>query len=150
MTQAYPKKVVLLGDGGVGKSTFIHTLLGAPFRRQVSYMPTLGVEVHPLYLEDTDTFLAVWDTAGQKKYQFEQVSIMNDADGVILFCDGTSKCSKANLNFWKSLIPIGVPRVTVQLKSDVNQKFQINGRIPVSSKTKNNIDAPFAVLNNLM
>jgi GTP-binding nuclear protein Ran len=148
MTQTYPKKVVLLGDGGIGKTTYINTLLEVPFQHLHSYNPTLGVEVHSLY--HTDQFLEIWDCAGQEKFQFDQVFIMNDADGVILFCDGTSRISKKNLTFWKSVIPFGVPYVTVQLKSDINQKYAPNGRILVSSKTKYNIDVPFAALSSLM
>jgi len=60
-------KLVLVGDGGVGKTTFIKRHITGEFERK--YVATLGVEVRPL---DFDTNFGkirfiVWDTAGQEK-----------------------------------------------------------------------------------
>lgn len=39
-------KLVLVGDGGVGKTTFVKRHLTGEFEKK--YVATLGVEVHPL------------------------------------------------------------------------------------------------------
>ena len=39
-------KLILIGDGGVGKTTFVKRHLTGEFEKQ--YVATLGVEVHPL------------------------------------------------------------------------------------------------------
>ena len=39
-------KLVLVGDGGVGKTTFVKRHLTGEFEKK--YIATLGVEVHPM------------------------------------------------------------------------------------------------------
>ena len=39
-------KVIFAGDGGVGKTTYLTQMLSGKFIQQ--YIPTLGVEVHPI------------------------------------------------------------------------------------------------------
>ena len=39
-------KLILVGDGGTGKTTFVKRHLTGEFEKK--YMATLGVEVHPL------------------------------------------------------------------------------------------------------
>lgn len=61
-------KLVLLGDGGVGKTTFVKRHLTGEFEKK--YIATLGVEVHLLkfYTNFGTILFNVWDTAGQEKY----------------------------------------------------------------------------------
>ena len=61
-------KLVLVGDGGVGKTTLVKRHLTGEFEKK--YIPTLGVEVHPLKFTTNCGPLAfnVWDTAGQEKF----------------------------------------------------------------------------------
>lgn len=53
------KKIVLIGNGGVGKTTWVKSIYG---NFDESYKPTLGVEVHPITYGDTR--FNIWDTAG--------------------------------------------------------------------------------------
>ena len=59
--------MVLVGDGGVGKTTFVKRHLTGEFERK--YIATLGVEVHPMtfYTNHGNVKFNVWDTAGQEK-----------------------------------------------------------------------------------
>ena len=61
-------KLVLVGDGGVGKTTFVKRHLTGEFEKK--YVATLGVEVHPLVFHTNRGPLRfnVWDTAGQEKF----------------------------------------------------------------------------------
>jgi GTP-binding nuclear protein Ran len=60
-------KLVLVGDGGVGKTTFVKRHLTGEFEKK--YIATLGVEVHPMvfYTNHGAIKFNVWDTAGQEK-----------------------------------------------------------------------------------
>lgn len=60
-------KVVLVGDGGVGKTTFVKRHLSGEFEKR--YIATMGVEVHPLkfFTNFGPIIMNVWDTAGQEK-----------------------------------------------------------------------------------
>ena len=57
-------KLVLVGDGGVGKTTFVKRHLTGEFEKK--YIATLGVEVHPMTFHTTKGPIKfnVWDTAG--------------------------------------------------------------------------------------
>lgn len=60
-------KLVIVGDGGVGKTTFVKRHLTGEFERR--YIATVGVEVHPMifYTNHGPIRFNVWDTAGQEK-----------------------------------------------------------------------------------
>lgn len=60
-------KVVLVGDGGVGKTTFVKRHISGEFEKR--YIATMGVEVHPLkfFTNFGPIVMNVWDTAGQEK-----------------------------------------------------------------------------------
>ncbi|OXB70746.1 UNVERIFIED_CONTAM: hypothetical protein H355_003781 [Colinus virginianus] len=67
--QAVPEfKLILVGDGGVGKTTLVKRHLTGEFEKK--YIPTLGVEVHPLKFQTNfgQIIFNVWDTAGQEKF----------------------------------------------------------------------------------
>jgi GTP-binding nuclear protein Ran len=61
-------KCVLVGDGGIGKTTFVKRLISGEFEKK--YIATLGVEVRSLEFNTTRGMIRfmVWDTAGQEKF----------------------------------------------------------------------------------
>jgi GTP-binding nuclear protein Ran len=87
--QSIPEfKLILVGDGGVGKTTFVKRHITGEFEKRyvgkiykVIYLPiifkllnlilaTLGVEVYPLkfFTNLGPIQFNVWDTAGQEKF----------------------------------------------------------------------------------
>lgn len=60
-------KVVLVGDGGVGKTTFIKRHISGEFEKK--YIATQGVEVSSITFSTNHgpIRLNLWDTAGQEK-----------------------------------------------------------------------------------
>jgi small GTP-binding protein len=61
-------KMVLVGDGGVGKTTFIRRHVTGEFERK--YIPTIGVEMAQLSFETTHgtVIYNIWDTVGQERF----------------------------------------------------------------------------------
>jgi GTP-binding nuclear protein Ran len=60
-------KLVLVGDGGVGKTTFVKRHLTGEFEKK--YIATRGVNVNPIifYTNHGPIQFNIWDTAGQEK-----------------------------------------------------------------------------------
>jgi small GTP-binding protein len=78
MAQQAPEfKLVLVGDGGVGKTTFVKRHLTGEFEKK--YNATVGVEVHPLQFQTNRGLIIynVWDTAGQEKFGGKSNNKMN-------------------------------------------------------------------------
>ncbi|XP_047958984.1 GTP-binding nuclear protein Ran-B1-like isoform X2 [Salvia hispanica] len=68
-TVDYPSfKLVIVGDGGTGKTRFVKRHLTGEFEKK--YEPTIGVEVHPLdfFTNCGKIRFYFWDTAGQEKF----------------------------------------------------------------------------------
>ena len=61
-------KLVIIGDGGCGKTTFVKRHLTGEFEKQ--YVATVGAEVHPMRFETNYGKIQfnVWDTAGQERF----------------------------------------------------------------------------------
>ena len=68
-------KLILVGDGGVGKTTFVKRHLTGEFEKK--YVATLGVEVHPLIFHTNRGPIKfnVWDTAGQEVSSLDFVGL---------------------------------------------------------------------------
>lgn len=60
---------MLIGDGGVGKTTFVKRHLTGEFEKK--YVATMGAEVRHLKFSTSHGPIVfnVWDTAGQEKFQ---------------------------------------------------------------------------------
>ena len=109
--QSQPRtfKLVIVGDGGVGKTAFTLRILGHEF--QSKYIATLGVEVHPVLVNNQSqnetgrwvsdvTRLNVWDTAGQEKFGGLRDGYYIQAQCGIVMFDLSSRLSLKNAEFW--------------------------------------------------
>jgi small GTP-binding protein len=125
-------KLLLIGDGGVGKSTFREVWLGGKFRTQ--YLMTLGADFaakeiifqHSDY-EEFKLKFQIWDLAGQPRFKVVGELYYRGAVGALCFFDITNQESFLNLkewinHFWK-LNGKGVrPLLIVGTKSDLRNE----------------------------
>merc|ERR1712051_697130 len=93
-------KLVLVGDGGVGKTTFVKRHLTGEFEKK--YVATLGVEVHPLVFHTNRGPLRfnVWDTAGQEKFGGLRDGYYIQGQCAIVMFDVTSRVTYKNVPNW--------------------------------------------------
>ncbi|MFW9779610.1 MAG: Rab family GTPase [Candidatus Heimdallarchaeota archaeon] len=98
-------KVVLIGDGGVGKTSLRNDFIGKGFG--TDYLPTLGSDfvskiVH-LETEDGTKELRfqIWDLAGQPSFKQIRTMYYRRAVGALLCFDVTNQGSLRNLKTWK-------------------------------------------------
>jgi GTP-binding nuclear protein Ran len=92
-------KCCLIGDGGVGKTSFCKKLLSSGHDIGTKYIPTLGVEVHPILIETNygNIMLDVWDTVGQEKFGTLRSSWYSKSKVIIIMFDVTSLNSYNNV-----------------------------------------------------
>jgi GTP-binding nuclear protein Ran len=118
-------KLVLVGDGGVGKTTLVKRHLTGEFEKK--YIPTLGVEVHPLPFDTNVGRLAfnVWDTAGQEKFGGLRDGYYIQGQCAIIMFDVTSRITYKNVPNWhRDIVRVceNIPIVLVGNKVDVKDR----------------------------
>ncbi|CAN3374630.1 GTP-binding nuclear protein Gsp1p/CNR1 [Diutina rugosa] len=125
-TQEVPSfKLVLCGDGGTGKTTYVKRHLTGEFEKK--YIATLGVEVHPLGFDTNfgKINFDVWDTAGQEKFGgLRDGYYINGQCGIIMF-DVTSRITYKNVpNWYRDLVRVceNIPIVLCGNKVDVKER----------------------------
>lgn len=161
--QAAPQKVdaewklVLVGDGGVGKTTLVKRHLTGEFEKK--YIPTLGVEVHPLKFTTNCGVICfnVWDTAGQEKMGGLRDGYYIQGDCAIIMFDVTSRITYKNVPEWyKDIVRVceNIPIVLLGNKVDVKDR-QVKARAiqfhrkrnlqyyDLSARTNYNFEKPF-------
>jgi GTP-binding nuclear protein Ran len=155
-----PFKLVIFGDGGVGKTTFVKRHLSGEFNK--IYEPTMGVEVHPMDFETTRGTLrfSCWDTAGQERFGSLRDVYYVNCDCAILMFDVTSRLTYKNLPMWYRDIRRVCPNIPILLvgnKVDVHNR-QVKPKMinfhkkhslqyyEISAKSNYNFEKPFLYL----
>jgi len=126
MTQpSYEFKLVLVGDGGVGKTTFVKRHITGEFEKK--YIATQGVEVSSLTFHTNygPIKFNIWDTAGQEKLGGLREGYYIGAECAIIMFDVTSRITYKNVPKWhKDLVRIcdNIPMVLVGNKVDAKDR----------------------------
>ena len=157
-------KVVLLGDGGVGKSSLIQRFMSNKF--DPSLFHTIGVEfLNKDLIVDGDRYtLQIWDTAGQERFKSLRTPFYRGTDCCLLTFAIDDSQSFQNIAMWKKEFlyyadvkdPDNFPFVVLGNKSDLSVERKVtseearrcgqNGRLPyyeTSAKDAVNVDLAF-------
>ena len=157
-------KVLIIGDGGVGKSTYVRKINTGKFKTK--YDTTIGLEPHQLtlYTNKGEKEITVYDTAGQEKFGNVRSNIYKESDGAFIMFDLTSRITYMNIMKWHRDITNEMgddfPVVIIGNKLDLERKvkpklikFPQKKKIPyfeMSVKDEFQLDLPFnAMLQKL-
>ena len=118
-------KLVLVGDGGVGKTTFVKRHITGEFERK--YVATLGVEVRPLDFHTNHGVIRfnIWDTAGQEKFGGLRDGYYIQGECAIIMFDVTSRITYKHVPNWhRDLTRVcdNIPIVLVGNKVDIKDR----------------------------
>jgi small GTP-binding protein len=97
-------KVVIAGDGNVGKTSLIRRWCEGKF--ETSRVMTIGVDFQTklVTLPDGPVKLSIWDVAGQERFQSLRTGFYKGSRAVALVYDVTEKTSLPDLVRWREEI----------------------------------------------
>ncbi|XP_063956829.1 ras and EF-hand domain-containing protein-like [Lytechinus pictus] len=93
-------KVVMCGDSGVGKSSFVQRFCHNSFSVNTQVTIEIGFHMKSLVLDNNVVSLQIWDTAGQERFRSIPHAYFRKADGVLLLYDISCEKSFLNVQSW--------------------------------------------------
>jgi small GTP-binding protein len=124
-----PKKIVLIGDGCIGKSTFFNKLINLNndnYRFPKKYQATDNFDFDRVNLKTNigTTIIDLWDTAGQENRGGKlRDAYIKGADGILLLYDVSEKRTIDNVPKWLEQIKSVCSNVPVAVIGNKSDKF---------------------------
>jgi small GTP-binding protein len=170
-TRTLTKKISLLGDPAVGKTSLIQRFVYDAFDDR--YLSTIGakitkktqtltVEQNPKLTQDTNLTFLIWDIAGQKAFKSVHQAYYRGSEAALIVCDITRRETLDNILEWISELykVVGnVPTLILINKYDLKDQVsfgerEINAiaaqvRVPyyfTSAKSGHNVENAFKTL----
>ena len=162
----FTKKICLLGDGAVGKTSLIRRFVFDDFSDD--YIRTFGTKVTKKVVsigEDKMT-LMIWDILGQKRHESLHSAYYKGASGVIVVCDLTRRETFTGIDQWTSSLESVAGKVPIVLlgnKSDLEEERTVaesalekkSSRLDcsfllTSAKTGKNVEEAFKLIAELI
>jgi small GTP-binding protein len=163
------KKICLLGDPSVGKTSLIRRYVYDVFDDK--YLSTIGAKITKKILSlryqepqpDISLTIMLWDIAGQEDFRSVHSTYFQGADGALIVYDITRKESLKNIDSWiEALFKITgrIPIVILGNKSDLVIQAAVNEKdsaeaarkysckyLLTSAKTGKNVEEAFSTLS---
>jgi small GTP-binding protein len=162
------KKICILGDGAVGKTSLIRRYVHDVFDDK--YLSTIGAKITKKVVTlkyhgakpDVVLTLMIWDIAGQKDYNNVHPAYYQGAEGALVVSDITRKETLENMCQWVEALYIiteKVPIVFLANKSDLKMQAGFNEDdmkkiaarfkspyLSTSAKTGQNVEEAFSTI----
>ena len=108
-------KIVLLGDSGVGKTSYTNQLVRSTFCENLD--STIGAAYNKLYvsMKEYKLDIELWDTAGQERYKSLAPIYYRNSDIAIILYDVTNNHSKNSAIKWINVINEELPESKILL-----------------------------------
>jgi len=152
------KKICLLGDGAVGKTSLVRRYVFDLFDDR--YIVSFGTKVvkKVLQIEDCELSIMIWDILGQREHDKLHAAYYRGASGALLVCDQTRPETLASIPDWTANFRNVSPDAALYLlvnKNDLeasvseNQVSEIASQLGIefigtSAKTGENVEHAFS------
>jgi small GTP-binding protein len=128
MTTTIQKKICLLGDFGVGKTSLVNRFVEGRFDDK--YLSTIGVKISRKTLTRSygEMNMLVWDLAGSNGFETSSSTYMQGATGALIVCDLTRRDTLIACENYARQIRImnpGVQLVCVGNKVDMTKEREV-------------------------
>ncbi len=163
MTKKFILKILLAGEGGVGKTTLLHRFVDGKFSGETRM--TIGVEffLKEVEINSNHCTLQLWDFGGQQRFRFLLESYVLGAKGALLLFDLTRPITLEKLEQWVEIcrkndpdLPILFLGTKTDLVDDImvdddyalefKEAFDLFDYLKVSSKSGDNVNNVFGLL----
>ena len=107
------RKVIFLGDVGVGKSSIISRLMYNTM--EGTYSPTVGIDYlsKTVYKNNQVLKIHFWDTAGQEKFKSLMPSYIRYCSVAVIVYDVSSSLSFNNVKIWTEMVNEESPSIEI-------------------------------------
>lgn len=159
-----PYKIMVGGDGGVGKTTLLRKFVTGTFCTDTRM--TIGIEFHikQLVYAGQTYILQLWDLGGQDRFRFMLSSYCQGASGALLLFDLTRMSSLDSVQEWVSDVlrkhNAALPILFCGTKADIIAERSVPydmgvsiaksldciGYVELSAKTGQNVELAFDLL----
>ena len=126
----YAYKLILGGDGGVGKTSMVHRFVEDSF--QTDYKSTIGTSIMKKECDfeglSSKVRFVIWDLAGQSQFKRVRQTYVENAEAGIVVFDVTRKETFDNLENWHNEIKEASPSISLVLvgnKIDLTDDRQV-------------------------
>ncbi len=160
----YAYKLILGGDGAVGKTSMVHRFVEGTFTKD--YKSTIGTSIMKKECQfdelKSKVRFIIWDLAGQSQFKRVRQSYLANAEAGILVFDVTNLSSYENIENWYKEIIVASPKISLIMvgnKIDLEDQrivaFEEGEKIAkklgltyieTSAKTGENINDAFRIL----
>jgi small GTP-binding protein len=124
--QTNTSKIVMCGDYGVGKTTFVKLFLGGEIVG--GYKPTIGVDIGRkiFHIDDIQINFQIWDLSGQETFHSIRKQFYSRTNGAILIFDVSRRETYQNITRWTNELleqTRKIPIVLVANKIDLRDEI---------------------------
>ncbi|GAF91125.1 unnamed protein product [marine sediment metagenome] len=156
-------KILISGEGGVGKTTMLHRYIKGKFIDGLHM--TIGVEffLKELELEGENVMLQIWDFGGQERFRFLLKNYAKGAKGALLMFDLTRPITLENIDQWVEICRDENPELPIiflgtkldlfnlitvkdEFALTYKEKYNLFDFLKISSKTGDNVELAFKLL----
>ncbi len=138
----YNFKVLVVGDGGVGKTSLTIRFTTGSFKED--YLPTLGVNFYSKTVDVNGVLvkLTVWDTGGQEKFKPLLPNYFKGGQGSLVVFDVTDPETFNNVEEWAKQVRQycgDIPIILVGNKIDLSSERKVEREAATALANKLNV-----------
>ncbi|CAE7715747.1 RAB21 [Symbiodinium sp. CCMP2456] len=128
MSQEGPFKIVILGEGRVGKTSLLRQFVSKTFSEHEASTQSAAYLDKILQLRGTQVQLSLWDTAGQERFHSLAPIYYRNADGALLVYDITDLDSFRRVAKWVEELQVMGTKCVLAIvgnKSDLQSQAKV-------------------------